>query len=299
MGSTGGSPRWSLYMVTSLLLHASAVKVSVRDETVEVLRGDSVTLPCSFYTMGSMSRVNIIWTFVPLSDPESPMQVIVYDHRQVIENPALAGRVAFVGAPWSADIILNETRVSDAGTYRCVVNNPPEPGDPGIGELRLHVLVPPSQPECQWEGYMDVGGSVTMTCSVEEGVPIPNMRWEKVEPDSISLPLSMEGDCKSLLRIANISAQDSGLYRCSVTNPLGSQNCYIELSLYSSLRHSSGILQGVLLTLSMALLLLALLVLVLWIHRSGRNRKWQDDDEQEERCDRIRREPNFLRRSFV
>lgn len=66
--------------------------------------------------------------------------MILYDHGQVIENPALSGRVGFVGAPWSADMVLNNTRLSDSGTYRCVVNNPPEPGDPGIGELSLHVL---------------------------------------------------------------------------------------------------------------------------------------------------------------
>ena len=44
------------------------------------------------------------------------------------------------GIPWTADIILNDTRVSDAGVYRCMVNNPPETADPGIGELELGVL---------------------------------------------------------------------------------------------------------------------------------------------------------------
>ena len=44
------------------------------------------------------------------------------------------------GIPWSADIVLNDTRVSDAGIYRCMVNNPPETADPGIGELELDVL---------------------------------------------------------------------------------------------------------------------------------------------------------------
>lgn len=36
--------------------------------------------------------------------------------------------------------MLNDTRVSDAGTYRCMVNNPPETPDPGIGELELSVV---------------------------------------------------------------------------------------------------------------------------------------------------------------
>ncbi len=68
------------------------------------------------------------------------MQVIGYDQGQVIESPSFMGRGGFVGMPWSADIILNYTRVSDAGVYRCVVSNPPETGDPGIGEISLTVL---------------------------------------------------------------------------------------------------------------------------------------------------------------
>lgn len=44
------------------------------------------------------------------------------------------------GIPWSADIVLNDTRVSDAGVYRCMVNNPPETADPGVGELELGIL---------------------------------------------------------------------------------------------------------------------------------------------------------------
>lgn len=45
-----------------------------------------------------------------------------------------------IGLPLSADIMLNDTQVSDAGIYRCMVNNPPEPADPSIGELVLSVL---------------------------------------------------------------------------------------------------------------------------------------------------------------
>ncbi|XP_036379082.1 immunoglobulin superfamily member 11 [Megalops cyprinoides] len=297
MGCCGGPRLWIGCLVTSLL-RSDAVKVTVRDRSLEVVRGDSVLLPCSFRTMSPLSRLNIVWTLAPLSDPGSPFQVIVYDHGQVIENPSLIGRVGFVSVPWTADIILNSTRVSDAGTYRCVVNNPPEPGDPGIGELRLDVLAPPSLPQCLWEGDADVGGTVTLSCSVEGGVPAPEMRWDKLEPEQISLPLNMEGTMKSTVCIANISAQNSGLYRCSVSNPLGTQNCYIHLSVYSPPDPSPGILQGVLLSLSMALVLLALLALVLWLHRSGRDRKWKEGEEEE--CyNEIRYTPTLVRRSFV
>ncbi|XP_035637015.1 immunoglobulin superfamily member 11 isoform X1 [Oncorhynchus keta] len=297
MGCAGG---WLLQAVCllSTLLDYGAVRVTMRHSNLEVVQGDSVTLPCSFFTMSPLSRLNIIWTLAPFSDPDSPTQVIVFDHGQVIENPSLTGRVGFLGIPWSADIILNNTRISDAGTYRCMVSNPPETGDPGIGELALNVLAPPSLPLCLWDGVTDTGGSVALSCMVAEGVPTPEMRWDKLEPEEISLPINMNGDLSGSVQIVNISSQNSGLYRCSVTNLLGTQNCYVNLSIYSPPASSPGILQGVLLTLSMALVLLALLVLVLWLHRSGQKRKWTEGKEEE--CyNEIRYTPSLIKRSFV
>uniref|UniRef100_A0A4W6D4D6 Zgc:165604 n=1 Tax=Lates calcarifer TaxID=8187 RepID=A0A4W6D4D6_LATCA len=138
------------------------------------------------------------------------------------------------GIPWSADIVLNDTRVTDAGIYRCMVNNPPEAADPGIGELVLSVLVPPSLPVCQWDGDIDMGGSVTLSCSVAQGVPTPEIRWDKLNPEEISLPVNMEGDLSGSVQIVNVSSQTSGLYRCSASNVLGTENCYVNLSIYSS-----------------------------------------------------------------
>ncbi|XP_069036660.1 immunoglobulin superfamily member 11 [Lepisosteus oculatus] len=296
---------WTACLANSFLRKGGGVRVTVRETSVEVVRGDSVVLPCSFLTMAPLSRLNIIWTVAPLSDPSSPSQVIVYDHREVIESPAFAGRVGFVALPWSADIILNGTRLSDAGTYRCVVSNPPEPGSPGIGELSLTVLAPPSTPHCLPDGHPDEGGSVTLSCYVDEGVPTPQMSWDKLEPEHVSLPVNKEGDLKGTVRILNVSSQTAGLYRCSVSNPLGTGACLLHLSVHGSPRPSSGILQGVLLTLCMALVLLALLALVLWLHRSARERKWGHrrgggGEEEEEGCyNEIRSTPTLLRRSFV
>ncbi len=128
------------------------------------------------------------------------------------------------------------------------------------------------------------------------------------------------------MHIANVSAQTSGLYRCSVTNLLGTQHCYINLSVYtreslcmqvwndmgvSKLQmivvfcelvapdNSPGILQGVMLSLSMALLLLALMVLVLWLHRSAQESKWRNSHEEDECYNEIKYTPSLIKRSFV
>ncbi|KAF7697216.1 immunoglobulin superfamily member 11 [Silurus meridionalis] len=295
---------WSqrLFIITCLVfefLQYDAVRVTVRESSVEVVRGDFITLPCSFFTMMPLIRLSIIWTLTPFSDQDHPTQVIVYDQGQVIESPSFTGRVAFANMPWNADIILNETRVSDAGIYRCLVSNPPDTGDPGIGELSLRVLVPPSLPVCMWEGNTDVGGTVTLTCLILEGVPTPQMTWEKLEPDHITLPISMGGELMGLVQISNISGQDSGVYRCSVTNTLGTQNCYVNLSVYIPKQATApGLLQGALITLSMGLVLLTLVALVLWLHRSAQESKWTDGCVEE--CyNEITCTPSVVKRSFV
>ncbi|XP_061659998.1 immunoglobulin superfamily member 11 isoform X1 [Syngnathoides biaculeatus] len=302
MVATGRRALWSL-CVCFAALHTNALRVTMRVSTVEVVRGDFVILPCSFYTSSPLSRLNIIWTLAPLSSPESPIQVIVYDHGQIIEDPSLIGRVGFTGIPWSADIMVNDTRVSDAGIYRCMVNNPPEMADPGIGELLLTVLVAPSLPACQWEGDMDAGGSVTLSCSVAEGIPTPEIHWDKIKPEEISLPINMDGELSGSVQIANVSSQTSGLYRCSASNLLGTENCYINLSIHSEVgESSSGILQGVLLTLAMSLMLLSLLVLVIWLHQTGqdgRRRVSKMEEEEEEGYNEIQYTPSLMKRSFV
>ncbi|CAM4669325.1 unnamed protein product [Leuciscus chuanchicus] len=298
MGCTGWRLLWLACLVSTFLQYG-AVRVTVRESGLEVVRGDSVTLPCSFFTMMPLFRLSIIWTLTPVSDPDTPTQVIVYDQGQVIESPSFMGRVGFAGMPWSADIILNSTWVSDAGVYRCVVSNPPETGDPGIGELSLTVLAPPSLPVCLWEGDTDAGGNVRLSCGVVEGFPTPQVIWEKLEPDKTTLPVNMDDDMTGSVHIANVSAQTSGLYRCSVTNPLGTQHCYINLSVYTPPDNSPGILQGVMLSLSMALLLLALMVLVLWLHRSAQESKWRMSHEDDECYNEIKYTPALIKRSFV
>ncbi|XP_037323622.2 immunoglobulin superfamily member 11 [Pungitius pungitius] len=300
MGSSGRWMVWTLCVCFTALQNA-ALRVTVRESSLQVVQGDVVVLPCSFFTSTPLSRLNVIWTLAPSSSPESPIQVITYDHGQVIEAPSFIGRVGFTGIPWSADIAVNDTRVADAGTYRCVVNNPPETADPGIGELELSVLAPPSLPVCQWDGDIAAGGSVTLSCSVVEGVPRPQIRWDKVNPGEIALPINVEGDLPGSVQIVNVSSETSGLYRCSAKNLLGTENCYVNLSVHTPPDRSSGLLQAVLITLSMSSVLVALLALVLWLHRTGQDgREGGEEEGEEEECyNEIRYTPSLMKRSFV
>uniref|UniRef100_A0AAQ4S197 Zgc:165604 n=1 Tax=Gasterosteus aculeatus aculeatus TaxID=481459 RepID=A0AAQ4S197_GASAC len=246
--------------------------------------------------MGSSSGRWIVWTlcvcFTALQNGDR-VRPRTGDRSALIHWP---------GIPWSADIALNDTRVPDAGTYRCMVTNPPEAADPGIGELELSVLAPPSLPECQWDGDIGTGGSVTLSCSVEDGVPRPEIRWDKVNPGGIALPINIEGDLSGSVQIVNVSSETSGLYRCSANNVLGTENCYVNVSVHAPPDRSSGLLQAVLIALSMSSVLAALLALVLWLHRTGQDGRGEEEEEQEEEeeCyNEIRYTPSLMKRSFV
>uniref|UniRef100_A0A3Q2PPN7 Zgc:165604 n=1 Tax=Fundulus heteroclitus TaxID=8078 RepID=A0A3Q2PPN7_FUNHE len=285
MGSPG---RWILWTVCACLAarQKAALRVTMREPSLEVVRGDSVLLPCSFFTSSDFSRLNVIWTLAPFSSPETPVQVIVYDHRQVIKNPSLIGRVDFTGLPSRADIMLNDTHVSDGGIYRCMVNNPPDTADPGVGELLLSVLG-------RWLFFFLGGGGTK-----EKGfLGSLNISCKKLSTRSSPLrgPLNLvsclSGELSGSVQIANVSSQTSGLYRCSAANALGTQNCYVKLAVYPA-DGAWGVLPGVLLTLVMSLVLLALLALVVWLHRTGQ-------DGRKECYNEIRYTPSLMKRSFV
>uniref|UniRef100_A0A8C1V447 Zgc:165604 n=1 Tax=Cyprinus carpio TaxID=7962 RepID=A0A8C1V447_CYPCA len=246
MGCTGWRLLWLACLVFTFLQYGAWVMKS--------LAGDTMTL----WTRSNGIELNWIGT-----------------KTLILQNIfALEFALQFVGMLWSADIIVNYTRASDAGVYRCVV------------KLSLTVLAPPSLPVCLWEGDTDAGGSF----------PAPQVIWKKLEPDRMTLPVNMDGDLKGSVHIANVSAQASGLYCCSETNLLGTQHCYCTLT---SPDNSPGILQGVLLSLSMALLLLALMVLVQWLHRSVQESKWRNSHEENEGYNEVKYTPSLIKRSFI
>lgn len=77
-----------------------------------------------------------------------------------------------------------------------------------LSSTLLLSAAPPSSPLCLWDGQADEGGSISLSCSVEEGVPVPELRWDKLEPDQISLPVNKEGmNCFTTIYLTYIHIQ--------------------------------------------------------------------------------------------
>ncbi|XP_073493275.1 immunoglobulin superfamily member 11-like isoform X1 [Phyllobates terribilis] len=251
----------------------AAVKVVVNTPSVQVTRGGNVLLPCSFRTTAALNRLNIIWTVSPLLQPQQPLQVISYEQGQIVESLSeYLGRVTFASQPTQdASIVLNHSRVSDTGTYQCTVINPPDGATPNIGLVGLTVLVPPSTPDCSSDSYGQEGGSIRLRCAVKDGIPTPTIRWEKVAPGAQQL-ISTREDYHAFTTLRNISSETSGLYRCTVSNQLGSKTCAVELHIRVGGLGSMGIFVAITITLIMGLVLLVLFILVLCLHQHSREK---------------------------
>uniref|UniRef100_A0A8D0GPY9 Immunoglobulin superfamily member 11 n=1 Tax=Sphenodon punctatus TaxID=8508 RepID=A0A8D0GPY9_SPHPU len=199
----------------SLRCLVSPLEVSVSSGNVQVARGRTAVLPCTFTTSAALTNLNVIWMVIPLSNANQPEQVILYQGGQIFGGaPQFYGRVGFaVTMPTtSASIFINNTQLSDTGTYQCLVNNLPDRGGRNIGVIGLTVLVPPSAPLCRIQGSLDIGSDITLTCNSEEGIPRPTYLWEKLDNAPRLPPTATQDQVQGTVTLRNISTLSSGLY---------------------------------------------------------------------------------------
>ncbi|XP_042115237.2 immunoglobulin superfamily member 11 isoform X3 [Peromyscus maniculatus bairdii] len=224
------------WLLLSLLGVAVSLEVSESPGSVQVARGQTAVLPCAFSTSAALINLNVIWMVIPLSNANQPEQVILYQGGQMFDGaPRFQGRVGFTGTmpATNVSIFINNTQLSDTGTYQCLVNNLPDRGGRNIGVAGLTVLVPPSAPLCQIQGSQDIGSDVILLCSSEEGIPRPTYLWEKLDNTLKLPPTATQDQVQGTVTIRNISALSSGLYQCVASNAIGTSTCLLDLQVIS------------------------------------------------------------------
>uniref|UniRef100_A0A672IN92 Immunoglobulin superfamily member 11 n=1 Tax=Salarias fasciatus TaxID=181472 RepID=A0A672IN92_SALFA len=230
-----------------------ALDVTVSQSSIQVARGQAAVLPCSFTTSAALNNLNIIWMVIPLSNANQPEQVIIYQGGQVFSLANhLIGRVGFVATmpSTSASIVINNTQLSDTGTYQCLVNNLPDRGGRNIGVIGLTVLVPPSVPACRIQGTLDVGNDIMLLCSSEEGIPTPSYSWEKLDALPKLPHNAMQDQMQGTVTLRNIST----------TQP-----------------QSIGLIAGIIATGILAVVICSLLVVVTLFYWKNKNK--YDEEE--------------------
>uniref|UniRef100_A0A4W5QB09 Immunoglobulin superfamily member 11 n=1 Tax=Hucho hucho TaxID=62062 RepID=A0A4W5QB09_9TELE len=225
-------------------------------------------------------------TLVPFQAVSQP--VIIYQGGQVFSLANhLNGRVGFVATmpSTSASIFINNTQLSDTGTYQCLVNNLPDRGGRNIGVIGLTVLVPPSVPACRIQGTLDVGADIMLMCSSEEGIPTPTYAWEKLE----SLPklphTAMQDQMQGTVTLRNISTSTSGLYQCTASNAIGKSTCLLNLQVVAPQHQSVGLIAGTIATGVLAVIICSLLALVTLFYWKNKNKYEEEEIPNEIRED--------------
>ncbi|XP_064830507.1 immunoglobulin superfamily member 11-like isoform X1 [Oncorhynchus masou masou] len=283
------SDLWIAWLVLFCLeVSVRALDVTVTQSSIQVARGQAAILPCSFSTSAALNNLNIIWMVIPLSNANQPEQVIIYQGGQVFSLANhLNGRVGFVATmpSTSASIFINNTQLSDTGTYQCLVNNLPDRGGRNIGVIGLTVLVPPSVPSCRVQGTLDVGADIMLMCSSEEGIPTPSYSWVKLE----SLPklphTAMQDQMQGTVTLRNISTSTSGLYQCTASNAIAKSTCLLNLQVVAPQPQSVGLIAGTIATGVLAVIICSLLVLVTLFYWKNKNKYEEEEIPNEIRED--------------
>ncbi|XP_043086407.1 immunoglobulin superfamily member 11 isoform X2 [Puntigrus tetrazona] len=224
----------------------------------------------------------------PLANANQPEQVIIYQGGQVFSLANhMNGRVGFVSTmpSTSASIFINNTQLSDTGTYQCLVNNLPDRGGRNIGVIGLTVLVPPSVPSCRIQGSLDVGSDVMLMCGSDEGIPTPTYGWEKLESVPKLPHNAMQDQMQGTVTLRNISTSTSGLYQCTASNAIGKSTCVLNLQVVAPQPQSVGLIAGTIATGVLALVICSLLVLVTLFYWRNKNKYEEEEIPNEIRED--------------
>ncbi|XP_075399062.1 immunoglobulin superfamily member 11 [Tenrec ecaudatus] len=268
-------------LILSLVGVAASLEVSESPGSVQVARGQTAVLPCTFTTSAALINLNVIWMVIPLSNANQPEQVILYQGGQMFDGaPRFHGRVGFIGTmpATNVSIFINNTQLSDTGTYQCLVNNLPDRGGRNIGVTGLTVLVPPSAPNCQIQGSQDIGSDVMLLCSSEEGIPRPTYLWEKLDNALKLPPTATQDQVQGTVSIRNISALSSGLYQCVASNAIGTSTCLLDLQVISPQPRSVGLIAGAIGT--GAVIIISCIALILGVFFYWRSKNKEEEEEE-------------------
>ncbi|XP_008294153.1 V-set and immunoglobulin domain-containing protein 1-like [Stegastes partitus] len=249
-----------LLVLVSLIGCVELITVTTSQKYVNVLKGQSAMLQCSFVsTEAATTSLTIQWDVVT-SSSMTPQQVCFYQSGKIVITNAYEGRVTAPSAPATtknASIVINNMQPSDAGVYTCEVHNFPDVEGQSQANIIVNVLEKPSTPYCSVHGDVETGHLVTLTCHSESGSPNPTYTWTRLDQTKTRRPVLGRMTTTGILEIKNMSQFEFGEYQCNATNTVGFSTCTIELSP----EVGDGVIAGAVIG---ALLGCVLIVLVVW-----------------------------------
>nr|XP_060643331.1 V-set and immunoglobulin domain-containing protein 2 [Anolis sagrei ordinatus] len=265
----------SLLLFLLFFGNGTCVEVTVPSDPVMQKIGSNVELPCHYKTSVDKNFM-LEWRFAPGSTPPDHGKQMVYFTNNVLYKPgSQSERISLLHDPptlGDASIQLNNIRASDAGTYICEVNNPPDFYGTSSGLIQLTVLMPPSTPVCQGTTSVPVGSDAKLSCNSSEGVPAPVYSWTLLD-SKVALPVSnmVQNDRTGSLILRNVSLAFAGTYQCVSSNELGHHSCQITLHVTGVT--NAGAIAGAVIGAILALLLFGAIVIYVLRQRKRKTTK--------------------------
>ncbi|XP_063292578.1 CXADR-like membrane protein [Pelobates fuscus] len=237
---------------------------------------ENVTLPCQ-HRLGLLGEqsLDIEWL---LNHSEQRKSVLIsYSAGRIYEGENARGRYSFASNFLAGDaaILITSLQPSDAGQYICKVKNA---GQYEWNHIKLKVLVKPSEPECQIDGELLAGKSITLLCNTSAGTAPISYRWQRMkyrEDVTVAMPKTARIDNPQRLMLQNLTIADNGSYLCVVSNDAGRRSCSLHLIIKSD-TINVGFLAGV---TCGAVASVILVCIALWLLFRKKELKKREEDE--------------------
>ncbi|XP_043928130.1 coxsackievirus and adenovirus receptor [Protopterus annectens] len=270
-----------LFLSFCVELTFSLKVTSTSPGVLEKAAGDGVIMDCKFTIESTESGPwDIEWSLQPPDNNGPSNLIITYSGDRVFGDyyGPLKDRVHFVATdPTAGDASLSITKLkyNDTGTYQCKVKKAP-----GLDSLnvKLVVLVKPSKPRCSITGTTETGNDIALHCMSTEGTTPLTYTWEKTTGTKTLPSRSVLDSTSGTLSMKNVSTDFSGIYRCRVSNKVGSDECIVNFSATEP-TNNAGVIAGA--VIGVLLFLLLLLILIFCCLRRRKEKKFEREIQHE------------------
>ncbi|KAI7808414.1 cell surface A33 antigen [Triplophysa rosa] len=223
------------FHLISVMSAGFGLEVTMSQESLEVARGDDVTLTCNFKPKNQNNPLTIItWS----GDADGTAQKVIfgtyYSENNLVDiGPEYEGKASIATelAARKSMLTLKQVSMKESRKIRCYVQIPGDNEGQTSGTTFLLVQVPPSKPICKLVGTAEYGQNISLTCVSEEGSPTPTYKWEGYDVKNVLRPFPPKTTEKDgVLSLFNVSMETSGFYVCLSSNKVGSEKCNFTLS---------------------------------------------------------------------
>ncbi|KAK2904874.1 hypothetical protein QQF64_033017 [Cirrhinus molitorella] len=232
---TNWKPMLCSLCLISVMSASFGLDVTMSQATVEVARGDDVTLTCNYKPKNQVNQLIVI-TWTGDADEVSGEKVLFgnyYSHGEIDIGPDYKGKASIetnLDAKTSK-LTLKEVTLKESRTIRCFIQIPGDIEGRQSDTTFLLVQVAPSQPVCKVVGTAEYGQNINLTCVSKEGSPTPTYKWERYDFQNILQAFPLKTTEKDgVLSLVNVSMETSGYYICQSTNKVGSAKCNMTLT---------------------------------------------------------------------